>query len=202
MTSREEFSKVYESGLWGQSVIPGIRGGSGDGSNPIHAEPYMRCLQKFLKDREIKSVTDLGSGDWQFSRFVDWTGINYIGIDCVPAVLAAVSKQYRSDNVKFICMDFMTNVDHIPKADLCVIKDVLQHWPSENVRSWLQTVIEKKLFKYILITNCVHQPRQDRGCPLGDYVPLSPDMTPLNEFKSEVLLAYDTKKTSLITIDQ
>ena len=114
--SSQEFSKIYETGLWGQSVIPGIRGGSGDGSSPVHAEPYMRYIQKFLQDKQIKTVVDLGSGDWQFSRFVNWTGINYTGIDCVPAVVAAVSKSYRSENVKFICMDFMFNIDHIPRS--------------------------------------------------------------------------------------
>lgn len=69
------FQDIYTGGKWGYSIIPGIHGGSGPGGDPIIAEPYMKFLQNFLKDKDIKSVVDLGSGDWHFSRYIDWSGI-------------------------------------------------------------------------------------------------------------------------------
>ena len=95
-------------------------------------------------------------------------------------------------------MDFITNIDEIPPADLCVMKDVLQHWPSETITIFLRNIIKRKLFKYILITNCRDQ-GQNRYCPMGGIHPLSPYLMPLAEFNPEVVLTYSTKTTCLIT---
>ena len=56
----------------------------GAGSSPENCEPwYKEVLPKFLKEYNIKSVIDLGCGDWRHLRLVDWTGIDYTGMDIV-----------------------------------------------------------------------------------------------------------------------
>jgi len=50
--------------------------GTGFGSLPWTTESYRRLLQDFLACRAIRSVVDVGCGDWQFSRLIDWRGID------------------------------------------------------------------------------------------------------------------------------
>lgn len=179
-----------------QNTLENINGESGSGSDPINALPYMMTLQTFLVKNNIKSVVDLGCGDWQFSRYIDWDGIDYTGIDCVPEVINTVTTHYN--NHKFMCLDFTEEVDKIPSADMCILKDVIQHWPDELLTKFLHSIIDKKLFKYILITNCSYQEKDYRNCKIGAFVPVSPKLKPLSDFNPQILKSYDTKTICFI----
>jgi len=191
------FQDVYTQATWGASVIPNIAGGSGGGSSVESAKTYMEFLENFMKEYDIKSVVDLGSGDWQFSRHVNWGDRSYTGIDCVAPVVSAISKQFTKDNIKFMCLDFGHYPNDIPNADLYVIKDVLQHWPNELITDFLRKIIQAKKMKYLIITNCYNQP-QFRYCPIGKFEPLNPTLLPLSEFNPKVVLQYGSKQVCLI----
>jgi hypothetical protein len=61
---------------------------------------------------------------------------------------------FGSSRIHFRCLDIVS--DELPQADLCVIKDVLQHLPNDSVRSLLRRL--GKYFLAALITNDVsHQ---------------------------------------------
>ena len=66
---RERFEQIYATGEWGY--------GSGEGSAAINTGGYVRLLEKFIRDKQIHSVVDLGCGDWQFSRNIDWGAVHY-----------------------------------------------------------------------------------------------------------------------------
>ena len=53
----------------------------------INNKKYITFLTKFLKDHDITNVCDIGCGDWQVSKHIDWTGIHYLGIDVVKDVI-------------------------------------------------------------------------------------------------------------------
>jgi hypothetical protein len=72
-TLQDRFEYIYAANIWGH--------GSGGGSSPINTRGYRRFLQNFLRKNNIKSVVDLGCGDWQFSHLIDWKGIRYSGFD-------------------------------------------------------------------------------------------------------------------------
>ena len=82
------FEHIYRNDLW--------HGGSGPGSFPEVNRPYVRFLQSFLLQNQIRSVVDLGCGDWQFSRGIDWGSTRYLGLDVVPHVLATESTSLRA----------------------------------------------------------------------------------------------------------
>src|SRR6478735_6812488 len=69
------FEHIYRNDLW--------HGGSGPGSLPSVNRPYVRFLHGFLRANQIQTVVDLGCGDWQFSRRIDWGGARYLGLDVV-----------------------------------------------------------------------------------------------------------------------
>ena len=120
------FDKIYLNDMWGN--------GSGGGSLPDAAKPYINFLQKFFSKYCIHSVVDMGCGDWQFSKFIDWSGISYLGIDVVENVISKDITEYQSQNISFKCINVLENgFTEIPNSDLVIIKDVFQHLSNRNV---------------------------------------------------------------------
>ena len=109
----EIFDSVYRNDLW--------RGGSGSGSREEVTRGYRNFLQNFMREHHIASVVDLGCGDWQFSRHMDWTGIDYTGVD-VSSVVLKDTKMFSRDGVRFLNANGVT--DPLPAADLLIAKDV------------------------------------------------------------------------------
>jgi len=142
------FSDIYNRGEWG--VDESGQGTSGDGSTAENTKLYRFFLQDFLNAKQIKTVVDFGCGDWEFSQLIDWTDINYIGIDVVKSVIDQNQARFGSDNISFIHADALS-LD-LPPADLLLCKDVLQHLPFSMIHEFL---VQTPKFKHCLITNCV-----------------------------------------------
>ena len=100
MSNKEVFSKIYKEDLW--------HGGSGAGSKLENVKEYVDILQKYIDKPEVKTVLDLGCGDWQFSKFLDLSSVSYLGVDVVESVVESNSTSYSASNIKFISRDITT----------------------------------------------------------------------------------------------
>ena len=182
------FNKYYVNNAW-------IGGGSGSGSTAENTVAYREFLASFLRQYEIKSVVDLGCGDWQFSRLIDWTGIDYLGID-VSEVVLKNTKRFTSSNVRFANMDGLS--DDLPKADLLIVKDVIQHWSNSDIAHFVPVL---KRFKFALITNTSHRNTQknNENIRAGACRPVDLSAKPFNVDGSFVLefFAGEPKSTFL-----
>jgi 2-polyprenyl-3-methyl-5-hydroxy-6-metoxy-1,4-benzoquinol methylase len=172
------FSKIYETNEWG---------GSGAGSFPDNTIAYREFIKTFLQKNNISTVVDYGCGDWQFSKLIDWSKVNYIGLDCVENLIEQHNSVYKSNNISF---EHVNKVDDFFKytGDLLLLKDVLQHWLNDEIVYFLDNVINN--FKYILITNSSDQTYDWQDEPARSR-PLSCDYLPLKK--------YNIKKKALIT---
>lgn len=142
------FSDIYKRGEWG--VDANKKGTSGSGSNPQNAKLYITFLQTFLSENNIKSVVDLGCGDWQIGKVINWDGIKYLGVDVVDSIISENAKTFSASNITFLKAD---GIDYIlPKADLLICKDVLQHLPFKDIQSIIKQ-FEK--YKYCIVINDV-----------------------------------------------
>ena len=185
------FTPIYEQNVWG---------GSGSGSFPENTVSYRQFLQDFLIKNNIKTIIDYGCGDWQSSKFIDWSSYQYLGIDCVSSVIESNTNAYKSNNVQFMHIssleEFFTH-----KADLLIIKDVLQHWINNEIVFFLEKI--KSNFKYILITNSSDQKTDWQDEPYRSR-PLSCDFYPLKQFcakkKAVITNNAGNKEISLITL--
>lgn len=135
----EVFDEIYRTNAWGS--------GSGTGSTEENTRAYRDFLQAFMKLNRVSSVIDLGCGDWQFSKHIDWSGIRYIGID-VSGVVLANTRRHACEGVEFRQLDAC--VDPLPSADLLIAKDVLQHWSNSDI---LGLLARRRSFRFALITN-------------------------------------------------
>ena len=163
------FNMIYERNIWGN--------GSGSGSAPDNTNSYRNFLSNFIKTNDIKSVVDLGCGDWQFSKLIDWTGLNYIGIDVSDAVLNN-TKLYSGDGISFFEMDALTG--ELPAADLLIMKDVIQHWSNVDILSFIPRL---QRYKRALITNGFHPaglPRTNADIATGGWRPVDMKSPPFN----------------------
>lgn len=142
----EVFTDIYDSQIWGADAEG--NGTSGTGSTLDHTVEYRAFLQDFLKNQKIHSVVDVGCGDWGFSCAIDWSGIRYKGYDVVASVIQKNIEKYSSANISFILGNAINM--KLPRADLLICKDVLQHL---TIRDISQFTKQFRRFKYCLITN-------------------------------------------------
>jgi SAM-dependent methyltransferase len=161
--------EIYENDEWGH--------GSGEGSLEVHTRGYVSFLQSFLRRKGIASVVDMGCGDWQFSRRIDWSGIEYRGFDVVPSVIAANASRHASANVAFHL--YSGDPAQLPAADLLLAKDVLQHLSYAQIFATLACLGR---YRYALITNCVAPRGRTRNADIatGDFRYLDLRREPFN----------------------
>jgi 2-polyprenyl-3-methyl-5-hydroxy-6-metoxy-1,4-benzoquinol methylase len=180
MSNAEVFSKIYKEDLW--------HGGSGAGSKLENIKEYVDILQKYIDKPEVKTVLDLGCGDWQFSKFLDLSSVSYLGVDVVESVIESNSTSYSASNIKFISRDITTY--EVPKADLIICKDVLQHLCNKDVVNILVKIITSS--KFSLITNDFNPDNtENKDIDNGDYRCL--DLT-LSPFYLDVVTVLESER--------
>jgi SAM-dependent methyltransferase len=165
---REVFESVYARQEWGTNARG--EGTSGSGSTLGFTRLYRVFLQDFLAAHDIRSVVDAGCGDWEFSQAIDWTRIDYLGVDIVPSVIEANRQRFGKANVRFAVADIVR--DELPPADLLLVKDVLQHLSDADISRFLAQLPR---YRHVLIVNDV-QPDSLTALPVdirtGGYRPI------------------------------
>lgn len=181
---KEVFTTIYQQAIWG--------GGSGGGSAMEVAKPYVELLQTFIKEHSIASVLDIGCGDWSFARYMNWTAVNYLGLDVVETVIEENEKKFGASNIHFKVGNVSDDDFEIPSVDLVLIKDVFQHLSNNNIIKILRKI---KTSKYCLITN--DYAKENEECKNGDTRPVNILSAPFFVNGREVL-HFNNKKTILI----
>lgn len=142
----------------------------------------------------------MGCGDFVIGELIyNDLNINYTGYDAYEKVV--LYNQTKFANIKkysFVHLDFLNNIDKIKTADLCILKDVIQHWNLESIYSFLDALSNSKKFKYILIINCGYQSEHNTDIKIGEFRPLSIDYYPLKKYNPKKLYTYNRKEVSVI----
>ena len=156
------FDSVYKSDIW--------VGGSGPGSDPELCKNYIAFLQEFFKENNIQSIVDCGCGDWQFSQYMDFSGIDYQGFDVAAFVVSQNNARFQKENVHFHLYD--GDFLQLPAADLLICKDVLQHLDNQRIQTFIRQLPR---FKFAILTNDICDPTNpllNADITSGSYRPL------------------------------
>ena len=194
------FTKVYENKNWGDNNNIHYSGSSGSGSDVnYNIDTYIPFLQKFIIDNNIQNIVDLGCGDFRCGKLIyDNLNVIYTGYDAYKKIIEYNSKQYSLQKYSFIHLDFCNNKESIINGDMCILKDVIQHWSLDNIYNFLNYLVEQKKFKYILICNCCDQTQDNTDIINGDFRQLSCDYNPLKKYNPIKLYKYNSKEICVI----
>ena len=196
------FTNIYERQLWGDNKNTEYNGSSGGGSFiDYNKDSYVPFLKKFITDNNIKTVVDLGCGDFKCGKLIyDNLDILYTGYDAYKKIIDYNLTQFSLPKYSFTHYDFCNNKEGIIDGDMCILKDVIQHWSLNNIYTFLDYIVETKKFKYILICNCCEQYSDDTNIQNGDWRELSCDFFPLKKYNPVKLYNYNSKEVSVIYI--
>jgi SAM-dependent methyltransferase len=143
-SSRDVFSEVYRRRQWGAGSEAFF---SGAGSLASQAVPYAEAVREFAHRHRIKSIVDLGCGDFQVGQMLRAPGIRYVGVDIVPALIERNRVLFSDPDTQFLCLDFLT--DALPAAELCLVRQVFQHLSNAEIAAGLSRLGQ---FPYVLVT--------------------------------------------------
>jgi len=186
-STKEVFDDIYRQGKWGHNSEDA--GSSGFGSMIGPTLLYRTFLEHFMKAKGVRSVVDAGCGDWEFSRAIDWSGIDYKGYDIVESVIVGDNKKYAKPNVQFFVADIVN--EDLPAADLLISKNVLQHLPTADVQKFLKQLRE---YEHVLLVDGV-DPRtlagKNEDIAAGEYRDLDLTRPPFNLRAAKALTYWD-----------
>ncbi|MBC8110348.1 MAG: class I SAM-dependent methyltransferase [Verrucomicrobia bacterium] len=149
MTPEQVFTSIYEENVWGGKAGEFC---SGSGTTNPNVGLYVEKLVKFIQQQQIKSVLDIGCGDFRVMKQVtQQTNVQYTGGDLVKSLINFNQKQFANEKTNFQVLNAIT--DELPKADMLTIRQVFQHLSNEQIISVLQ---KTKDFKYILVTEHIY----------------------------------------------
>ena len=158
----ETFRNIYRTKAWGDNGEPFC---SGTGSRGPISEQYCAFVTKFIRDHQVETIVDLGCGDFSVGRqIVEASNVCYTGIDVVPDLIQHHKSTVRDPRVSFKCADITK--DPLPEADLCLVRQVLQHLSNDEI---MKALANLRNFSQILISEDVPvQPKSfNRDKPHG-----------------------------------
>ena len=196
------FTHVYEHKLWGDNNNAEYNGSSGRGSDiDYNKDTYVPFLKNFIVNNNIKNVVDLGCGDFRCGKLIyDDLDVLYTGYDAYKKVIEHNSAHHSLPKYSFIHLDFCNNKESIVTGDMCILKDVIQHWSLDNIYNFLDYLVAYKKFKYIFICNCCNQNQDNGDIENGDWRQLSCEYLPLKKYNPTKVYNYDSKEVSIIEI--
>lgn len=194
---QQTFTSIYERNIWGNNRNKHYSGSSGPGSALEFNRPYINFLREFIRDKDVSSVADIGCGDFRCGPLIYDRPIQYVGYDVYEKLINHLNTVYT--NLQFKYVDVTKNPELIKPADLCVIKDVMQHWPDVFIEKFLDYAIQHKLFKYIIITNDTAG-IDGKDIMLGGYHRVGCNHTALKKYNAVVIFEYPHRQCCLITI--
>jgi len=145
MDQKERFTEIFENNLFG-----GRASRSGEGSSLEQTEVIRQTLPMLFRDLEIKSILDAPCGDWYWMKELDLAGIEYIGIDIVDQIISDNISKFSKENITFKSLNLI--IDDLPKVDLILCRDCLQHLTYENIFKTINN-FKRSGSKYLLTTN-------------------------------------------------
>ncbi len=135
MTREAAFNDVYVRGLWGSES----EGLSGEGSYGDLAEHYVQIVEDMIHKIDAASVLDLGTGDFNIGQKLCHLVEQFIAADVSSVIIERNRVLFAAERtVNFIQLDACS--DPLPRADLVLIRQVLQHLSNDEIEAVLQNL--------------------------------------------------------------
>jgi glycosyltransferase involved in cell wall biosynthesis/SAM-dependent methyltransferase len=168
----EVFTDIYARDLWRL----GGESSSGPGGQREQTQGLRLELPRLLSRLGIRSILDVGCGDFNWMRETELGVDVYIGVDIVFGILLANRLRYGGPRKRFLLRDVMR--DPLPRADLVLCRDVLIHFPDDDLVTALNAIISSGA-RYLLASTFIHRD-ENKPIGLGDWRPVNLELPPLS----------------------
>jgi hypothetical protein len=165
------FADIYAQDLWRR----GGESSSGPGSRREHTQRLRSELPRLLSRLGIRHLLDSGCGDYNWMRETELGVDLYTGVDVVFDVLLANRLRYGGPRTRFLLRDLTR--DPLPRANLVLCRDVLIHFPDEDLITALRAIIASGS-RYLLASTFIGREKND-PIALGDWRPVNLQLPPL-----------------------
>jgi len=94
---------------------------------------------------------DLGCGDFGVGSRLLAPDLRYTTIDIVPDLVEYNRKRFAGMSVEFKCLNIID--DELPKGDLCLVRQVLQHLSNAEI---LRILNKLRAYRFAIVTEHVY----------------------------------------------
>lgn len=168
----EVFADIYARDLWRL----GGESRSGPGGRREHTRRLRLELPSLLSRLGIRSLVDVGCGDFNWMRETELGVDLYIGVDVVFDIVLANRLRYGGPRRRFLLRDLTR--DPLPRADLVLCRDVLIHFPDDDLVTALNAIIASGA-RYLLASTFIDR-EENKPISLGDWRPVNLQLPPLS----------------------
>ena len=165
----EKFTDIYQNNLWGSKETK-----SGLGSELKNTITMLENLPKIIEKYKIKSIFDVGCGDWNWFKEMD-IDTAYTGIDIVEPLIEELNKKHKNNNIEFIHSDAIE--EKFRNYDMVIARDVLFHFSYKDIFKFMSNLQESQS-KYFLTTHSGDFINKD--IETGDWRPINLFAKPFN----------------------
>lgn len=150
----EIFDEIYRRQCWGSPHHDtGLY--SGPGTYDPAVPEYLDYLLTFIREYKIRSIVEIGCGDFAIGRCYADKVNSYVGVDASSLVVERNRESYETRGISFVHGD--GGELEIAAADLCIIRQVLQHLDNDSIESILRRTA---VHRYVLVTEHLPAPGQ------------------------------------------
>lgn len=160
LTTAQVFDRIYDEGLWGRNSLGDPLSGNGSHAEEI-INPYIDIVGKFLGQLKRPVVVDLGCGDFEVGKKLVSFSSKYIACDISSKIIGINIEKYSDLGVEFKCLNLSR--DELPRADVALIRQVLQHLSNQEIHDFVKKINESKPYRYIILTE--HLPVDNNFLP-------------------------------------
>jgi len=144
------FTGIYKNNTWSSD-----ESASGTGSEMATTLEVRERLPVLIQNYEIKSVLDIGCGDFNWMKTIVHHIDNYTGVDTVKDIIDNNNKLYGVPGIRFIHRNILElDWEFFSGFDAVILKDVLVHLSFKNVQ-YILTQLRLSTVKYIFATNFI-----------------------------------------------
>jgi hypothetical protein len=131
---RDRFSAIYDRRIWASSETESL---SGDGSSLAATKDLRAALPSLISDLGVRTLLDLGCGDFNWMKEAQLDLQKYIGADIVSEVIRS-NQKYSDAKHAFLVLDGCA--DPLPAADVVLCRETIFHLSFKDTKLLLKNV--------------------------------------------------------------
>ncbi|WP_174284525.1 class I SAM-dependent methyltransferase [Sphingomonas bacterium] len=171
-TRAERFKQIYRDGVW--IIHDSDAPLSGLGSSLSATEALRSSLPVLLSDLDVRTLVDVGCGDFTWMSHTSLALDRYTGIDIVPEVIEANKISHASANRSFIVMDVCETIP--PMADAILCREVLFHLSFKDADRALRNI--RQSGAVFLLASSDPKIARNTDIPSGDFRDINLSIAP------------------------